>query len=59
LFGFDVVVHATTGDHHIVDFNYFPSCSATPGAADALAALLITVAREHEGAHVCAGGAEA
>jgi hypothetical protein len=59
LFGFDVVVHATAGDHHIVDLNYFPSCSATPGATDALAALLIAVAREHEGAHACAGGAEA
>jgi hypothetical protein len=47
LFGFDVVIDASSGAHAIVDLNYFPSCAATPGAPDAMAALLRGAVREH------------
>ena len=40
LLGFDIVVDAETGAHTVVDINYFPSCAQTPGAAEALAAML-------------------
>jgi hypothetical protein len=50
LFGFDVVVDASSGAHAIVDVNYFPSCAATPGAPDAMAALLREAVREHAAA---------
>ena len=40
LLGFDIVVDAETGAHTVVDVNYFPSCAQTPGAAEALAAML-------------------
>ena len=40
LLGFDIVMDAETGAHTVVDVNYFPSCAQTPGAAEALAAML-------------------
>jgi hypothetical protein len=40
LLGFDIVVDAQSGAHTLVDLNYFPSCAQTPGAPEALAAML-------------------